>query len=139
MCKFKEYDGEGKIVQTGQFGYVGHAQSYRLLKYPWKAIPYWDPAVVAKRISPFTADISIYMSWHGATEHDNWNIYSVPTYNSTIDDATLLTNQPRYGFETHVALLIPEVEYIIVEARQGEKVLGTSETAKVHLDFNSDE
>ncbi|CAL5865826.1 uncharacterized protein PFLUO_LOCUS32 [Penicillium psychrofluorescens] len=139
MCMFKEYDGDGKVVQMGQFGYIGHAQSYRLLKYPWKAIPYWKPEVVVQRLSQFTTDTTIYMSWNGATEHDNWRIYSVPDSDSTIDDATFLANQPRYGFETPVSLRLSEVKYIIVEARQGDKVLSTSETATVPPSEDVDE
>lgn len=127
MCKFKEYDGDGKVVQTGQFGSVGHAQSFRLLKYPWRAIPHWKPTVIVQQGSKFTTDLFVYMSWNGATEHDNWQIYSIPHVNSTIEDAKLLASTPRYGFETHVDLRSVEGHYIIVEARQGNNVLGTSD------------
>ncbi|KAJ5610209.1 hypothetical protein N7510_006928 [Penicillium lagena] len=131
MCKFKEYDGDGKVVQAGQFGYIGLAQSFRLLKYPWRAVPHWKPAVVVQPGSEFTTDMSVYMSWNGATEHDNWQIYSIPHINSTIEEAKMLARTPRYGFETHVDLRDVEGHYILVEARQGENVLGTSDAVLV--------
>ncbi|KAJ5820600.1 hypothetical protein N7474_006191 [Penicillium riverlandense] len=134
-CRWREFDSAGNIAMTGQFGYPGHAQAYRTLKYPWHAIPHYPPTAVAKYISKYTSDVYVYMSWNGCTEHDNWNIYSVPAAGSTVDEGTLLGNHPKGGFETHANLRDPTAQFLIVEALQGDKSLGFSQVIKVPLAF----
>ncbi|CAL5871551.1 uncharacterized protein PFLUO_LOCUS5804 [Penicillium psychrofluorescens] len=133
--KFREFDGDGNIVMMGQFGYSGHAQAYRTLKYPWHAIPHYPPVAVAKYLSKYTSDIYVYMSWNGCTEYDNWNIYSVSGFESTIDQGTLLDNHRRNGFETSASLRDPNAKFLIVEALQGDKSLRVSEVIEVPRAF----
>jgi hypothetical protein len=66
------------------------------------------------------------MSWNGATEYDNWVVYSASD-NTTSSTNTKIGSADRAGFETSVTVPIPTEEYIQVVAQQGDNVLGTSE------------
>lgn len=125
--KFKEYDADGNIVLSAEYGFQKQAQSYRAYKFPWVATPHWSPAVIATRTSDTTADVSL--SWNGATEYDNWAIYSVPFANST--RTTLLGSYNRTGFETNVTLRHTNVTHIQAVACKGDTPLGASEVHQV--------
>lgn len=127
VSKFKEFDGDGHTVLRGEFGEHGF-QSYRVFKFPWRATPHWNPKVVVKHPTHYTTDV--YMSWNGATDYDNWAIYSVPSENSTLKDATLLSKHERHGFETHVALENTNAQFIMAVARQNHTALGKSPIVK---------
>lgn len=121
----KEYDGDGNLVWSGQFDPVGHGETYRAFKFPWKAIPLWNPVAVTETSDDGTV---VYMSWNGATEYDSWAIYSVPS--SVSNASTLMTTVERTGFETH-ATLPADASYIKVAARQGSKTMRFSDIIKV--------
>lgn len=124
ISKLKEFDKNGRVVLTAQFGVDNEVASYRGYKCPWKATPFWKPSVVVQRATTDTADV--YMSWNGATEHDNWAVMLMSHPDST--DRTLLTVQKRTGFETMAHLTeITSPGYLQVVARRGEVPLGTSE------------
>lgn len=121
--KVKEYDEDGNVVLAGHFG-GGKAQAYRAFKFPWHATPYWDPELVVRHTTAYTTDV--YMSWNGATDYDNWAIFSVPSVDSTHKQGTLLTTIKRTGFEGHVAFENTNARYIMAVARQGESILRSS-------------
>lgn len=123
--KFKEYN-DGKVVLAGHFG-GGEASSYRVFKFPWRATPYWDPRIKVKHTSIYTTDV--YMSWNGATEYDNWAIYSVPSQGSTYQDGHMIAKIARRGFESHVAFETTEARYIVAVARRGNHPLRASPVA----------
>lgn len=123
--KFKEFDGSGNVALKGQFGNNPYeANAYRIFKFPWKATPHWDPVLVVNHTTDFVADL--YMSWNGATEYDNWVIFSVPFETSTLLESKRLLVSKRTGFETHVSLETLETNFIIAVARRGETILGKS-------------
>ncbi|KAJ5814845.1 hypothetical protein N7474_006622 [Penicillium riverlandense] len=138
--KLKEYDRDGNVVLRGQFGNSTYAaNAYRISKSPWRATPHWDPVLFVNHRTEHTTDV--YMSWNGATEYDNWAIFSVPSETSTFQEDQRLLNHERNGFqiscerllvherngfETHVPLENVDAKFIIAVARDGEKVLGKS-------------
>lgn len=126
--KLKEFDGDGNVVLSGQFGNAGNAEAYRVFKFPWHATPHWDPVLVVNHTTEYTTDI--YMSWNGATDYDNWALFSVPSKNSTLDEGKRLLVHERIGFETRVPLEGIDVKYIMAVARQDDKALGKSSIEK---------
>ncbi|PLB48081.1 hypothetical protein P170DRAFT_386308 [Aspergillus steynii IBT 23096] len=125
--ELKEYGSDGKVVFSVQFGHPGHIGSSSASKSRWRATPFWKPTGVAKKISDFASDV--YMSWNGATEYDNWAIYSVPSQDS--DETTFLTSQRRDGFETRISIRVTDFSYIRVAARQGQVSLGISDAIEL--------
>ncbi|OQD91079.1 hypothetical protein PENANT_c001G11335 [Penicillium antarcticum] len=108
----QEYDSNGEIVKSGQFGAYGQAETYRGLKYKWTSTtPIWNPAVAINTTVSNTTDF--YMSWNGATEYDNLAVYSVPSLQSM--QKTMLTSKKRTGSL----------------ARKGNTVLGASDAFAV--------
>ncbi|RAH67223.1 arylsulfotransferase family protein [Aspergillus aculeatinus CBS 121060] len=120
IARVKEYDAQGRAVLTAQFGEDNAVASYRGFKCPWKATPFWPPAVVAIRTSDDQATVS--MSWNGATEYDNWAIYEV----ATDGEASFVKSVPRAGFETTVHLSGLTSRSMQVVAREGNIPLGMS-------------
>ncbi|KAJ5537190.1 ASST-domain-containing protein [Penicillium frequentans] len=124
--KVKEYDGAGNVVLSGQFDPLGHGESYRAFKESWTATPFWNPVAVAEKSLLST---TIYMSWNGATEYDNWAVYSVPSNSSNA--TTLLTTVERIGFETQAVVSTLNTTYVKVAARQGSTILRFSDAISV--------
>ncbi|CAI7667175.1 unnamed protein product [Penicillium pancosmium] len=118
----KEYNSKGDVVLSGKFGALEHAMSYRAFKNKWKATPFWNPAAVVK-------DGVIYMSWNGATEYDNWAVYTLP---SLVSDATHpMSTHPRTGFETNMSISDTGAKFFKVAARKGETILRFSDPVEV--------
>ncbi|KAJ6096003.1 hypothetical protein N7486_006749 [Penicillium sp. IBT 16267x] len=124
--KVKEYDGAGNVVLSGQFDPLGHGESYRAFKFPWTATPFWNPVAVAETSLLST---TVYMSWNGATEYDNWAVYAVPSKNSNA--ITLLNTVQRTGFETQAIVSRLKTTYVKVAARQGSTILRFSDAISV--------
>lgn len=122
MAIVREFDSAGNTIMSGQFGPLDAVASYRGYKCSWSSNPLWKPVVVAERTGDTAADV--YMSWNGATEYDNWAIYTAPSQDSV--DTTLVSTNPRTGFETKVSLSNLDTPYVQVVARKGDTVLGTS-------------
>ncbi|KAJ5770221.1 uncharacterized protein N7511_002272 [Penicillium nucicola] len=124
----QEYDSNGNVVMSGQFGAYGQVETYRGLKYEWTSTtPTWNPAVAIDTTAANMTDV--YMSWNGATEYDNWVVYSVPSLQST--EKTKLVSKKRTGFETMARLGSVSAKYIKVAARKGDTILGTSDAVAV--------
>lgn len=122
----KEYDGAGNVVMSGQFDPLGHGESYRAFKESWTATPFWDPVAVAEKSD---SSATVYMSWNGATEYDNWAVYSVPSNSS--NTTTLLTTVERTGFEAHAVISTINTTYVKVAALQGSTILRFSDAISV--------
>jgi hypothetical protein len=122
ISKVKEYDGDGNVVFSAQFGENNAVASYRGYRFPWVATPFWKPSVVVQRTDE---GATVYMSWNGATEYDNWVVYSA-TSNTSVT-TTQLGSANRTGFETAVNVTSPPTDFLQVVARQGSTVLGSSE------------
>lgn len=122
ISKVKEFDGDGNVVFSAQFGPDNAIASYRGYRCQWSAVPFWKPSLTVQKTSE---GASVYMSWNGATDYDNWVVYSAASANSV--NGTQIDIARRTGFETVVSVDSPPTNYIQVAARQGTKVLGTSE------------
>ncbi|KAK1148689.1 hypothetical protein N8T08_008574 [Aspergillus melleus] len=124
--ELKEYNGDGDVL-SAQFGHSGYIGSSSVSKSQWRATPFWKPTVKAKKLSDFAFDV--YMSWNGATEYDNWAIYSVPSQGS--DETTLIQSHKRDGFETRVSIRVTDFSFIRVKARRGQVSLGVSDAIEL--------
>ncbi|KAJ5089891.1 hypothetical protein N7532_008575 [Penicillium argentinense] len=122
ISKVKEFDGDGNVVLSAQFGEDNSVASYRGYRCQWSAVPFWKPSVNVSRTS---TGATVYMSWNGATDYDNWVVYSATSENSTNNQQISTAN--RTGFETSVTLTNPPTNYLQVAALEGNKVLGTSQ------------
>ena len=114
----EEYDANGKIVMTAQFGeFPGNLSrtsssfpgtlSYRAFRSEWTGCPITAPLVAA---DVEDGQVAVYMSWNGATEYDTWMVYS----GDGTENLTLATTVPRFGFETRA--VIGSAQYVQVEA-----------------------
>lgn len=122
IAKVKEFDGDGNVVFSAQFGEDNAVASYRGYRFEWSATPFWVPSLYVQRTDD---GATVYMSWNGATEYDNWVVYSAASNDSA--DTQQISQAARTGFETAVNITNPPTDYIQVAARQGNTVLGTSE------------
>ncbi|CAI7672734.1 unnamed protein product [Penicillium crustosum] len=122
ISKVKEFDGDGNVVFSAQFGDDNAVASYRGYRYQWTATPFWKPSVSVNKTS---SDATIYMSWNGATEYDNWVIYAASS--ATSINNTQIATAKRSGFETSATIADPPTNFVQVVARKGTTVLGTSE------------
>ncbi|CAI7601172.1 unnamed protein product [Penicillium manginii] len=117
----KEYDGDGNLVLSAQFGEDNAVASYRGYRCQWSAVPFWSPVANVTR----TANgANVYMSWNGATDYDNWVIYSGASNDSV--NSQQIGSANRTGFETMINLTSLPTSPIHVVALQGSTVLGTS-------------
>lgn len=118
----KEFDGDGNVVFSAQFGEDNAVASYRGYRWQWSATPFWVPSLYVQRTD---TGATVYMSWNGATDYDNWIVYSATSNNSVHNQQ--IRSAARTGFETVVNVTNPPTDYIQVAACQGDTLLGTSE------------
>lgn len=122
ISKVKEFDGEGNRIFSAQFGDDDTVASYRGYRYQWSAIPFWKPSI---KVFPADDGATVYMSWNGATDYDNWVVYSATSETSV--DNQRIGSVKRTGFETSVTLTNLSTTYFQVVACQGDRILGSSE------------
>ncbi|KAJ5467413.1 hypothetical protein N7475_005165 [Penicillium sp. IBT 31633x] len=122
ISKVKEFDGDGDVVFSAQFGEDDAVASYRGYRYQWTATPFWKPSAAVDRTD---SGATVYMSWNGATEYDNWVIYAASSANST--NNTQIATAKRTGFETSATLTDPPTNFVQLVARKGSAALSSSE------------
>lgn len=122
ISKVKEYDGDGNLVLSAQFGEDNAVASYRGYRCQWSAVPFWSPVA---NVTTTNNGADVFMSWNGATDYDNWVVYSGASNDS---NSQQIGSANRTGFETMISLTSPPTSPIHVVARQGETVLGTSDS-----------
>ncbi|KAL2822048.1 ASST-domain-containing protein [Aspergillus granulosus] len=127
IARVKEFDANNNEVLTVKFGDDNAVASYRGYKCQWKATPFWKPALVVQRTGPDS--VRIYMSWNGATEYDNWAVYS--SQYSDGSDHKFEAIVQRNGFEATIELHGLPSGFLQVIARKGDIPLGTSEVAQI--------
>jgi hypothetical protein len=104
----------------------GYVQSYSVLKFPWRAAPYYPPHAV-----PGADKSSVYVSWNGATDVYAWRISLLIN-----EQWQVHRKQRKDGFETELHL--PDgfdknaIRYVMVEALD-EKDMVLSKTEVVDL------
>ncbi|KAL4886940.1 ASST-domain-containing protein [Aspergillus karnatakaensis] len=123
IAKVKEFDANNKEVLTVQFGDDNSVASYRGYKCQWKATPFWKPALVAQRTGPDS--VLVHMSWNGATEYDNWAIYSLTSADGS--DPKFEAKVVRTGFESRIELHGLPGGFLQATARKDEIPLETSD------------
>lgn len=64
-----EYDAAGNITWQARFEAEERGYSYRTFRGDWSGTPKdWDPSLVVE-------NGTAYVSWNGATDVENWNVY----------------------------------------------------------------
>ncbi len=118
-------------------------RNYRSFKYEWVGRPSQPPDVRSAALQEIDGSIStiVSVSWNGATEVHEWNIYEA---NPSGMERTLIDTVPRTGFET-TTWLDGYFSHVVVEAvdKAGEKlgeavVFATVPTLEQLVDFDSD-
>ena len=91
-----EHAPNGSLIMKANF--KANVASYRSFKYPWIGRPSYPPdvhaAIVSKDGQWYTI---VHMSWNGATEVYEWNIFHT---NADGWERNLVATVPRRGFET---------------------------------------
>ena len=119
---FSEYSHDGKLLFDASF--MGEAQSYRAFRLSWSGHPTDDPAVAVEQGSD--DEVTIYVSWNGATEVETWQVLAGPNPNQLKS----VRSAPWRGFETTVTVRTSE-PYVAVQARSASgQVLGTTRAVK---------
>ncbi|MDP9411438.1 MAG: arylsulfotransferase family protein, partial [Actinomycetota bacterium] len=88
-----EFDPEGELLFGARFPLEG--ESYRAFRFPWTGRPQDEPAVVAEA-GPKEEEVTLYVSWNGATEVAEWEVLAGPDPESLEP----VGSAPRKGFET---------------------------------------
>lgn len=84
-----EYDATGHVVWQARFEAETRGYSYRTFRGEWSGTPKdWDPSLVVE-------GDTVFVSWNGATDVQEWNVYV---------NAGLCGKVNRAGFETMVRL-----------------------------------
>jgi hypothetical protein len=123
---FIEYTNDGKAIWDVQFGIIGNAsvQSYRAYKQNWQGFPGWNPSIAASGNG--TDNITVYMSWNGATEIKQWAVLASNSSSSLATGDDLWKNVTKTGFETNITVGT-NARYIRAAALDADgKVLGAT-------------
>lgn len=96
----EEFDQNGNCVETVQFGVAGTTSSYRGFRYEWEGQPKTAPAV-AGCIDDSSNSVKLYVSWNGATQVQEWEVYAT-YYHSTGQQQVECT--AKTGFETTITV-----------------------------------
>jgi hypothetical protein len=119
---FSEFGYDGGLLFDASFPLA--VESYRAFRFPWKGLPDGPPAVAAE--SGPSDEVTLYVSWNGATEVATWQLLAGPNH----DELKPVGSVTRGGFETVVTLKTDE-PYVGVKARDGSgRTLGTSRAVK---------
>jgi hypothetical protein len=118
-----EFSRDGERLFDASF--TPELESYRAFRFPWKGQPQVLPAMVAE--SGPEGDITLYVSWNGATEVDTWEVLA----GAGPDKLEPVGWAPSKGFETAITLQTDE-PYVAVRAKDssGKVLLGASKTLK---------
>lgn len=118
-----EFSYDGKLLFNAIF--PPDVESYRAFRFPWKGYPTDTPAVVAE--SGSDEEVTLYVSWNGATEVATWEVLAGP-HPGQLES---VESFPRNGFET--AMLVQTSDpYIAVWAKDHSgQVLGASAPVKL--------
>jgi hypothetical protein len=118
---FTEYGKGGVVLLDGRF--VSATASYRAYRFPWSATPSSPPALVG---SASGGNMSLSMSWNGATGVASWRILT----GNSASSLTAVSTVPDTSFETSAT--VPQQQYAEVQALgPSGNVLGTSAAVNV--------
>jgi hypothetical protein len=119
---FSEFSPRGRLVFDASLPVDDG--SYRAFRFPWKATPTTPPAAVAKRTSP--ANVSVYVSWNGATSVARWQLLAGDS------PAVLkpIARVPDRAFETRIDAASTKSSFQVRALSPSGRVIGRS--AVVH-------
>jgi hypothetical protein len=115
---FSEFSPRGKLLFDGSL--PQDDGSYRIYRFPWTATPKTPPAVVVHRSDP--SNVSLYVSWNGATQVARWQILAGQTAGSLAP----VKKVPKTGFETQVDLPSSASMFAVRALDSRGRVLGRS-------------
>ncbi len=119
---FSEFDGNGDLIFNARF--PPSVSSYRAHRFPWVGTPKDRPAIAVE--TGAGNDLTVYVSWNGATEVATWRVLAGPRP----DELREIASAPRSGFETAIPVQTAE-PYIAIQAEDGSgNVLRASKTVK---------
>jgi hypothetical protein len=118
-----EFSYDGKLLFNAHF--PPDVESYRAFRFPWKGYPTDTPAVVAE--SGSDEEVTLYVSWNGATEVATWEVLAGP-HPGQLES---VESFPRNGFETAMLVQTSDL-YVAVWAKDHfGQVLGASAPVKL--------
>jgi hypothetical protein len=113
---FTEYDRRGRVILDGHF--ISQTASYRAYRFAWSGKPSAPPTLVG---SASGSQMTLYMSWNGATNVASWRILG----GASASALQTVTTVPDNSFETSAT--VPQQPYAEVQALDSNgNVLGTS-------------
>ena len=120
---FSEFSHDGTLLFDARF--TPEHESYRAFRFPWVGHPVNRPAAAVEQGSD--DEVTVYVSWNGATEVDNWQVLAGPSFDQLRPVGSALWD----GFETAIAVRTTE-PYVGVQAKdRSGRVLGTSEAVNL--------
>jgi hypothetical protein len=106
---FVEYKEDGTPVmdvQRGKLrtGNLADMFSYRIFKHNWVGNPTWPPSVAVNVPGNTTSDATVWVSWNGATEVNQWVVLASDKVEELDNVENIIAESPREGFETTIKL-----------------------------------
>ncbi|KAJ3499304.1 hypothetical protein NLG97_g448 [Lecanicillium saksenae] len=106
---FVEYNKAGQPILDVQRGLLGAGlqngmYAYRVSRQRWQGEPSWPPSVAVDSPSKSTANATIFVSWNGATDVDQWAILASDTVDTVSNYKNVIAQANRTGFETQISL-----------------------------------
>jgi hypothetical protein len=95
LPKVSEVTADGDLALEMALGGL----TYRAFRFDWDGMPAEMPRA-AIQFNGNPSSVTLYASWNGATDIEEYDVYA----GSTSDSMTLLTTVPRTGFETTISL-----------------------------------
>ncbi len=120
---FSEFSDDGDLLFSARL--PAEVESYRAFRHPWAGRPDTLPALAAAPAPD--GGVTLYASWNGATEVENWEVLAGPA----LDRLEPVGSVPRTGFETAIAVRTGEA-LVGVRALDGAGgTLGTSRAVNI--------
>ena len=120
---FSEFSDDGDLLFSARL--PAEVESYRAFRHPWAGRPDTLPALAAAPAPD--GGVTLYASWNGATEVENWEVLAGPT----VDALEPVGSVPRTGFETAIAVRTGDA-LLGVRAVDGScRPLGTSRAVNI--------
>lgn len=99
-----EYDAAGNKVWQARFEAEERGYSYRAFRGKWSGTPKnWDPSLVVE-------DGIAYVSWNGATDVQEWNVYLNEDLRGTVKRAGFETKMHLDGLQDHDCVRVGAVQ-----------------------------
>ncbi|KAK2694305.1 hypothetical protein QWA68_008006 [Fusarium oxysporum] len=134
-----EHTSNGTVVMDIQRGVIPHETNgdpdldisvYRAWKMEWIGRPPWGPSIASALPGNEATNATIYVSWNGDTQVDQWEVYVGEDDKNATSSPRLLANSSRFGFETDIlleTLPLPRSARAVGVSKSG-KILGSTAT-----------